>query len=122
MEAEDNIDRGPARAAQRDSLFLMTELHSADGKSLGKARVRNLSALGLMAETDAVMREGQPVRFELRGVGEIRGQVAWTSENRLGIAFDHPIDPSLARVRIGKGKTEYRLPDYLRPAPVGMRG
>jgi hypothetical protein len=109
-------DRGPARAAQRDSLFLLTTITTEDGVSLGKARVRNLSAVGLMAECEKPVASGARIIVELRGVGKVIGRVAWAKADKIGMAFDEAIDPQLARKPVGASRSsETQLPDYLRP-------
>ncbi len=44
-EAEDPGERGPARRARRDSLFLLTVLSASDGRDMGSARVRRPRAV-----------------------------------------------------------------------------
>ncbi|KQN00827.1 pilus assembly protein PilZ [Sphingobium sp. Leaf26] len=115
MDDEQDIsDRGPARAAPRDSLFLLTTLTTPDGAQLGKARVRNLSATGLMADCERAVPSGIKIICELRGIGPVAGSVAWSREEKIGIAFDEPIDPQLARKPVGSGAQKANVPDYLR--------
>lgn len=114
-------DRGPARAAARDSLFLLTDISSPDGFDMGKARVRNLSATGLMADSERPFRVGEMVRVELRGLGRVSGTIAWTKNERIGIAFDHAIDPQQARKPVSQNRGETMLPSYLRVPQVGRR-
>jgi hypothetical protein len=121
-ELNDADDRGPARIAPRDSLFLLTSLATPSGIALGKARVRNLSATGLMADCDAGLGRGQPVIVELRGVGKILGSIAWTKDGRTGITFNQPIDPQLARKPTGEGGSKPLIPDYLRMTGKKIRG
>jgi hypothetical protein len=93
----DHPDHEDRKRAKRDSLFLMTTIASADGAALGHARVRNLSATGLMADCDHMFQKDELVVVALRGVGEVTGHVAWANGQRVGIAFDREIDPQLAR-------------------------
>ncbi|MEJ7926463.1 PilZ domain-containing protein [Sphingobium sp. AN641] len=109
-----SVDRGPARSAARDSLFLLTTISSAEGANLGKARIRNLSATGLMADCERAIPAGIAVSVELRGVGQVTGHVAWSRNNMIGMAFDEAIDPQLARKPVGVGAARSQLPDYLR--------
>jgi hypothetical protein len=111
-------DRGPARSSARDSLFLLTSIFSSDGVNLGKARVRNLSATGLMADCERAIPAGIDVVLELRGIGEVTGRVAWSREDKIGLAFDREIDPQLARKPVGAGKDRAAMPDYLRSARI----
>lgn len=94
-------DDAQDRNAARDSLFLMSELRI--GGVSTTVRVRNLSAGGLMAEYQQGLAEDAVVECELRGVGVVRGKVAWSAAGRIGIAFDRPIDPMLARKPVGTG-------------------
>lgn len=98
MPLTDDVAR--QRNDSRDSLFLAAKLHvgSLPGEQV---RVRNLSAGGLMAEYPSPVDQGTPVRIELRGVGEVRGHIAWVTDGRIGIAFDTAIDPMRARKPVG---------------------
>lgn len=107
-------DRGPARAAPRDSLFLLTDIMTAEGSNLGKARVRNLSAVGLMADCERPVANGTRIVVALRGVGPVAGKVVWVQADKIGVAFDDRINPQLARKPVGAKRGENQLPDYLR--------
>lgn len=93
-------DSASQRVDTRDSLFLAAQLTVGTLPS-EQVRVRNLSAGGLMAEYPASIERGTPVQVQLRGVGEVAGHVAWATDGRVGIAFDHAIDPMLARKPVG---------------------
>ncbi len=112
------------RGGDRDSLFLKAILRFPSSKlasmgDQGEVRIRNLSAGGLMAETPVRVTRGEPVEVNLRSIGWITGHVAWVTEGRIGIAFDHPINPKDARNSIG---SECDLPNYLKklnnPTPI----
>ncbi|WP_062734349.1 PilZ domain-containing protein [Sphingobium abikonense] len=119
MDDEQGIsDRGPARSSPRDSLFLMASLFAADGRSLGRARIRNLSATGLMADCEMPLAAGQKVALDLRGVGRISGTIAWSRDSKIGLAFDEVIDPQLARKPVSSGSAQ-SMPDYLRAPRAG---
>ncbi len=90
------------RHAARDSLFLAAALKIGGGDA-ETVRVRNLSEGGLMAEYPRGAAIGTPVQIDVRGIGWIAGKVAWSAVGRIGIAFDTPIDPKLARKPVGKG-------------------
>lgn len=85
------------RGRNRDSLFLLAQFRSEGSADARDVRVRNLSAGGLMAELETAPADGTPVEVMVRGIGWIRGRIAWYAEGRAGIAFDQPIDPLLAR-------------------------
>ncbi len=110
------------RELDRDSLFLKAELRFVGGDNCGEVRIRNLSAGGLMAETPVLTARGDKVELELRNIGRVTGRVAWVAEGRFGVAFDHQIDPKLARKPVGQGKSE--LPRHLRQPsqkPLALR-
>ncbi|WP_313809410.1 PilZ domain-containing protein [Sphingobium sp.] len=111
---QENTGRGPARSGPRDSLFLLTNLSSADGTPLGRARVRNLSATGLMADCERAVPAGIRVSFDLRGIGRVNGSVVWSRDDRIGIAFEQEIDPQQARRPVSGQGGQASVPDYLR--------
>ena len=99
------------RAGVRDSLLLSAQLGVGDQPPV-HVRVRNLSPGGLIAEYAAPASTGMPVRIEVRGIGWVSGRIAWATDGRIGIAFDAPIDPLLARKPVGKGT---QTPTFTKP-------
>lgn len=93
------------RARDRDSLLLKANLRLAGSNTVIETRVRNLSAGGMMAEATARVARGDEVEIELRNVGWVTGKVAWVTENRFGVAFDHPIDPKIVRKPVGQNNS-----------------
>lgn len=110
------------RASERRSFFLSTSL-SVGGKDAVQARVRNLSAGGMMVELeqapDPEWAPGDAVQAELRNIGLVRGEIAWAGGRRFGVRFDRAIDPELARKPVSIGKDV--MPDFLRPIIVPQR-
>lgn len=100
------------RQEVRDSLFLMADMRFPGRRSVTPVRVRNLSAGGLMAEFPAGIDQGQRVEFDVRGIGWVPGHVAWCAAGRIGVSFDHQIDPLLARKPVGQGA---HTPVFLKP-------
>lgn len=100
------------RGMDRDSLFLKAILRFGSSKVENEVRIRNLSSGGLMAEAPLRVARGERVEINLRAIGWITGHVAWVTEGRIGIAFDHPIDPKDARKPVGNNDLE--LPHYLK--------
>jgi hypothetical protein len=103
----DDFGTEPAtkRARGRDSLFLVARMRIDGESAVRDVRVRNLSEGGLMVELDRIVAVGTVVHLELRGIGDIRGAVAWCTEGRLGIALDGTIDPKKARKPVGVAKS-----------------
>ena len=99
------------RSGSRDSLLLTAQFRVDDGEVV-HARVRNLSSGGLMAEYAAPVEAGAPVEIEVRGVGWVKGRIAWATDGRVGVAFDIEIDPMLARKPVGKGA---QTPHFVKP-------
>ncbi len=96
------------RVSARDSLFLAATIRrNSDGdEELVPVRVRNLSAVGLMADYERDAEPGEPVAVTLRGIGKVPGMVAWVRNGRIGIAFDEDVDPMLARRPVGQAAPE----------------
>jgi hypothetical protein len=107
------------RGTNRDSLLLKAILRFPKVNDEREVRIRNLSAGGLMAEVPVRVSRGEPVEVNLRSIGWITGHVAWVTDGRIGIAFDHPINPKDARKPVST--TENDLPDYLKKlnSPTG---
>lgn len=106
----------PKRKRRRDSLFLSAQIRINGAEQPDPVRVRNLSEGGLMAELPQGAPVGAAVELALRGIGPVRGQVAWCTAGRIGVAFDQPIDPRKARKPVGKVS-----PDDEWRKPMGVR-
>ena len=104
-----------SRGKDRDSLFLLADIVLAASGQSHRARVRNLSSGGMMAECEMRAEVGEAILTELRNIGQVSGHIAWAREGRFGIAFDQPIDPKLVRKPVTTGNHE---PRYTRPAGV----
>lgn len=107
------------RTVERDSLFLMADLVFADGQPEARVRVRNLSAGGMMVESDLRLKRGARVAVTLRNIGPVAGVVVWVRSTRIGIAFEEEIDPKLARSEVYGGERE--APVYARAAIAAPR-
>jgi hypothetical protein len=100
-----------ARVAPRESLFLLGRLWMGDSQAID-VRIRNLSATGMMIESREFAEMGQDVEIEIKGLGRLKGKIAWIAEKRMGIALKRQIDPSLARQQVGGGM---QTPDHVKP-------
>jgi hypothetical protein len=101
------------RTGSRDSLMLTAQFRVSGDEKVAQVRVRNLSSGGLMAEYAGLVASGTPVEIEVRGVGWVKGRIAWATDGRVGVAFDIEIDPMLARKPVGKGA---QTPSYTKPS------
>ena len=108
---------GGRRAAARDSLFLSATIRRDGDKEeeLVPVRVRNLSAVGLMADYHEVAEVGESVVVSLRGIGSVAGKVAWIRRGRIGISFDVEVDPKLARKPVTAAPRSDPPPRPIRP-------
>lgn len=102
------------RHLDRDSLFLMADLVDEAGGPAVRVKVRNLSSGGMMVEGDVRAKRGARVAADLRNIGPVAGTVVWALGRRLGVEFDDPIDPKLARTQVEGGDKE--APVYARAA------
>lgn len=101
------------RQEARDSLFLIAPFRLSARRDVEtQVRVRNLSAGGLMAEIQDPIATGTPVELNVRGIGWVPGRVAWSAVGRIGVAFDHPIDPIMARKPVSGGA---KPPVFVKP-------
>jgi hypothetical protein len=100
--------QGAEPRRNRDSLFLLARVRVGGEDEWSDVRVRNLSAGGLMAEIATALPIDSALELELRGIGKVRGRVAWQAEGRTGVAFDAEIDPMKARKPVGKGRDTTR--------------
>ncbi|VVT22311.1 PilZ domain-containing protein [Sphingomonas sp. EC-HK361] len=117
MDPEHPFGKLPAsvragRERGRDSLFLMAKFRRAGEKAHVAVRVRNLSEGGLMAELPEALDIDEAVEVEVRGLGWVKGRIAWHAEGRTGIAFDRLVDPQLARKPVTGGTM---TPSYVKP-------
>ncbi len=119
-EIDHNSLASAKRGKDRDSLFLKAVLRFLSTGAQGEVRVRNLSAGGLMAEAPVRVTRGEKVELELRNIGWVSGHVAWIAEGRIGIAFDHPIDPKEARKPV-TGNHGVEVPTYLQKLDAQAR-
>lgn len=97
---ESGLRRGASRrTSNRDSLFLSATIRRKGDleEELVPVRVRNLSAIGLMADYKDIATPGDPVVVTVRGIGAVNGKVAWVRQGKIGVAFDVEVDPKLAR-------------------------
>jgi hypothetical protein len=92
------------RTGSRDSLMLAANFR-VPGLADEQVRVRNLSSGGLMAEYTRPIERDTEVQIEVRGVGWVKGRIAWAAEGRVGVAFDIEIDPLRARKPVGPGRS-----------------
>lgn len=92
----------------RDSLLMHAEV-SANGKAW-VAKVRNISAGGLMAEPCCDLTLGDTIAIVLRNVGQVSGIVAWIDHSRFGIEFDQKIDQQAVRGSIGSTAPTMQTP------------
>lgn len=100
--SSDDVEQ--TRHQARDSMFLAAQFReSAKRRQVSQVRVRNLSAGGLMADYTAPIAPGTAVEVEVRGIGWIAGRVAWCEAGRIGVAFDFPVEPNLARKPVKAG-------------------
>jgi hypothetical protein len=81
------------------------------------AQVRNISAGGVKIDCPRGLPGGTPVELTLRGIGLVRGIVAWSAGGFVGIRFDNTIDPRLTmpQVSVKPASTPAPRPDFRRP-------
>ena len=88
---------GDNRHISRDSLFILADLRRDGESGEHRVKVRNLSAGGMMGESELRIVTGERIQVNLRQVGWVDGLVAWVQDNRFGVAFARDIDPKVVR-------------------------
>jgi hypothetical protein len=89
------------RGKSRESIFLSANLKFEGVASETAARVRNISAGGMMVDCSVAFAIGHKVIATIKNIGDVDGRVAWSVAPRMGIAFDHEVDPKKVRVQVG---------------------
>jgi hypothetical protein len=109
------------RAARRHNFMIRATISTAAGEAY-QGRVRDLSAVGVKIELNAVpvepMKRGENVTVDVRGVGPAKAEVAWRRSNWYGLKFARPIKPEQAIQPVGTGR---RTPDHVKPIVVPSR-
>ena len=91
-----NAISADSRQAERETLLLNARLKRV-GSAAFAVTVRNLSAVGMMVEGDTPLSVDEAIVAEIAGLGKVPGRIAWMQDNRAGMAFDAPVDPTRAR-------------------------
>jgi PilZ domain len=117
MDVPDHPTTAPSMAAvkretNRESMFLLVTVRFEGVRDPISARVRNISVGGMMIDSAVIRQKGHRIVAELKNIGEVTGHVAWSTETRMGIAFDEEIDPKLARQPVGVAP---KAPAFLAP-------
>jgi hypothetical protein len=94
---DDTEKSAETRDKSRESIFLGAVISLGNQRQTLNVRVRNISSGGMMIDLAGPHPKGLAVISEMKGIGEVRGRIAWSTENRAGIAFDRAVDPKLAR-------------------------
>jgi len=81
----------PARQARTNLVRRMFVVHKG---GIAHATLRNISEGGAMLEGLWNVREGSRLEIEFSAWRRVRGKIRWTRENRVGIAFDQPLERS----------------------------
>lgn len=74
------------RQSRRNEVRLVAVIHLGAGQRVD-AIAHNVSAHGVMVETDARFVPGRPVTIELAGLPRTPGRVAWVREGHAGLGF-----------------------------------
>jgi hypothetical protein len=96
------------RGARRARVLIAARLQSSLGEL--DCRLRDLSRMGALLECAQLPPIGSSVVF-VRGKIAIAARVAWASEKRLGIEFEHPIDEQAVLVQLKNGH-DHGIPEF----------
>jgi hypothetical protein len=109
------------RASKRHS-FMIRAILSSGAHDDQSGRVRDLSADGMKIEMEPApevpFKKGEAVTVQMRGVGQVKAEIAWRRANWYGVRFARPIKPELVMKPVGKGAG---TPDFVKPVLVPNR-
>lgn len=80
------------RRADRYEVCFRTKLRLIGSEPI-TADVINISRLGFMARTDAVVKQEDHIHINLLPLGDLRARVVWVLGGRMGAEFTSAIDP-----------------------------
>lgn len=89
---EDGADR---RTAARVCMLLLATIKYDDMLPSATSRVLDLSSGGIRTTLPVPLERGHPVSVTMKGVGEVRGRIAWTHGSEVGIKFDQRISTAV---------------------------
>lgn len=92
QRAKDEAER---RRGVRVSMLLLATIKFDDMTPAQTARILDLSGGGIRTTLPVVLKRGHPVKVIMKGVGEVRGKIAWARGGEVGIKFDAKIDTSV---------------------------
>jgi hypothetical protein len=55
-------------------------------------RLRNISSMGALVESDASVAPGAELTIDIVGVGPVRGLVRWAQSGKFGVQFEREFD------------------------------
>lgn len=128
---EDSVQTLDDRHEPRRRLRLETSGMAEDGVE-ANVTVHNLSAAGLLIETDLELRIGARLAVDLPRIGPVGAEIVWSSERLFGCAFEQALgEAALAAAQRrgevtqidGRRQPRERAPDVMaRPGdPLGHR-
>lgn len=85
--------RAAARSAERRALHLETSGFVA-GAGEANVTIHNISAAGLLLESELVLAEGERLALDLPEAGAVTAVVVWRSEQLYGCAFEQALSPA----------------------------
>lgn len=80
------------RRGRRINMLLLATIKFDDMLPSATSRVLDLSGGGIRTTLPANLKRGHPVKVILKGVGEVRGRIAWSRKGEVGIKFDRRIN------------------------------
>jgi PilZ domain len=109
----DDVEK-TSRAA-RKSMLLAARLADSEGRA-HDIRIRNISATGLAAVTEADLNIEEVVMLGLPGVGPVMGVVTRVRGNQVGIRFESEIDADVVRASPSPQKEVFTVKELHKPA------
>jgi diguanylate cyclase (GGDEF)-like protein len=87
-----------------------------DGETV-ELRLRNISSMGALVESDVAVTPGAELTIDIVGAGPVRGTVRWAQAGQFGLKFDYQFDLG----RLAPKKEKPAAPQMLRSNSFGQR-
>ena len=86
-----SVEEDERRSAARKSMLLLATIKYDDLEPSINSRILDISRGGIRTTLPVVLMRGHPVKVVLKGIGEVRGKIAWSRKGEVGIKVDKHI-------------------------------
>lgn len=118
---DDTTDHDGQRREQRRALQLETS-GTLPGGMEANVTVHNISAAGLLLETDVPLQVGERFAIDLLDAGEVEAEIVWVSDQLYGCAFEQALGQgALAATQLRAEAPRLRAAPRESSEPLGIK-